>query len=74
MKTYEAESRGPGKLVAITEFSKRHQHTSFSKFFQISNECYEKEIEDLRNKQKEYHKILYEKYKEDKDILVDDHV
>lgn len=74
MREYENQSKGPGKLLAITEFSKKRQHAAYSKFFQNTAEGYEQEIKDLREKQKEYQNILYEKYKEKKDLIVDEHV
>jgi Guanylate-binding protein, N-terminal domain len=74
IEEYEKLSKGPGKLLAITEFSRKHQHTSFSKFFQNTGEMYEQEIKELRDKQKDYQNMLFLKNKVEKDLVVEDHV
>ena len=74
MKEYERLARGPGKLVAIADFSRKNQHTCFSKFYQTTTENYENEIKELRTKQKIYRNELIEKINTPKEDIVNAHV
>lgn len=74
MKEYEQLARGPGKTSVIIEFSKKHQHNSFSEFFQNTTDEYAQEIADLKKKNEEFQINLYEKFKGDKELMIDEHV
>mmetsp|Transcript_4955 Transcript_4955/g.4871 ORF Transcript_4955/g.4871 Transcript_4955/m.4871 type:complete len:139 (-) Transcript_4955:21-437(-) len=77
MKQYEKLSKGPGKFSAISEFSRKNQHSAFARLFQDTIENYENEIKTLRKNQKKYEKEIYEnKLKNSDDVtrLVYDHI
>ncbi|CAG9335465.1 unnamed protein product [Blepharisma stoltei] len=77
MKQYEKLSKGPGKFSAISEFSRKNQHSAFARLFQDTIENYENEIKTLRKNQKKYETEIYEnKLKNSDDVtrLVYDHI
>lgn len=77
MKAYEKQSKGPGKFSAISEFSRKNQHSTFAKLFQDTIDNYEREIKTLRKKQREYEEKLHEnkmKNNDDMKRIIMDHV
>ena len=74
MKEYEKQAKGPGKTIAIIEFSKKHQHSSFSKFFEDTTTNFEEEIQRLRDNHTRHLENAYERMKDEKDELINDHV
>lgn len=74
MKEYERQAKGPGKIIAISQFYRKHQHTAYAKFFNGATEEYEAEIKRLRDLQKDYHNLFYEQFPSDKDKMIQTHV
>jgi hypothetical protein len=44
--SFETQGRGPAKLAALKEFSEKHQHQRFSKFFRDMVVTYERNLEE----------------------------
>ena len=74
MKDFERQAKGPGKIMAVTQFYRKHQHSAYAKFFNSSTENYEKEIKRLRDLQKHYHNELYEEFPNERDEMIQNHV
>jgi hypothetical protein len=75
LKQYEKEAKGPGKFIAISEFSRRHQHPAFYKFFQEILEKYKEEIEELRTKDREYkQRVKAQEKDEERWKIISEHV
>ena len=75
MRQYEKEAKGPAKFIAISEFSRNHQHSAFAKFFQEIYDKYKEELEILRYKDKEsQEKLNSQKNDEERKRIVDEYV
>lgn len=75
MREYEKTAKGPGKFIAISEFSRMHQHSAFNKFFQAVLDQYQGELHELRSKDKEYMEMLQNHIEqESRKKIIDDHV
>mmetsp|Transcript_5071 Transcript_5071/g.5005 ORF Transcript_5071/g.5005 Transcript_5071/m.5005 type:complete len:263 (-) Transcript_5071:23-811(-) len=65
MRRYEKEAIGPGKFIALSQFSRKHQHNAFARYFQDIADKYEDQVSELRRKEKEYEDRLYATRKRD---------
>ena len=63
MERYEKKAQGPAKFSVINEFSKLHQHSAFSRFFENIVDEYEKELGSVRKEQNKFEKRLKEREK-----------
>jgi hypothetical protein len=74
MKEYEKQAKGPGKIIAVTQFYRKNQHSAFSKFFNSTTENYEEEIKRLRKLQKDFQNEFFEPCSNPMQEMIDNHV
>lgn len=75
MRQYEKQAKGPGKFIAISEFSRLHQHSAFERFFQDILDRYKNELDFLREKHNEYEEMMNRQLEnESRQKIIDEHV